>query len=60
MGQFELADFSGLDIEVPICEGLAKIYGDRFRAPQALLHMVKAGRYGKKSGKGWYDYTKRD
>ncbi len=57
MGQFELADFSGLDIEVPICEGLAKVFGERFRPPQSLVHLVKAGRIGRKSGKGWYDYT---
>ncbi len=56
MGQFELADFSGLDIEVPICEGLAKVYGDRFRPPQSLVHLVKAGRLGKKSGRGWFNY----
>jgi len=56
MGQFELADFSGLDIEVPICEGLTKIYGDRFRPPQNLLNLVRAGRFGRKNGKGWYNY----
>ena len=56
MGQFELADFSGLDIEVPICEGLAKVHGERFRPPQSLVHLVKAGRLGKKSGRGWYNY----
>jgi 3-hydroxybutyryl-CoA dehydrogenase len=56
MGQFELADFSGLDIEVPICEGLAKVYGERFRPPQSLVHLVKAGRLGKKSGRGWFNY----
>jgi 3-hydroxybutyryl-CoA dehydrogenase len=56
MGQFELADFSGLDIEVPICEGLAKVYGERFRPPQSLVHLVKAGRIGKKVGKGWFNY----
>jgi len=56
MGQFELADFSGLDIEVPICEALTKIYGDRFRPPQNLLTLVRAGRFGRKNGKGWYDY----
>ncbi len=56
MGQFELADFSGLDIEVPICEGLAKVYGERFRPPQSLVHLVKAGRLGKKPGRGWYNY----
>ena len=56
MGQFELADFSGLDIEPPSCESLTKVFGDRFRAPQGLLQRVKAGRLGRKSGKGWYDY----
>ena len=56
MGQFELADFSGLDIELPIYEGLYKIYGDRFRPPQNILHLVKAGRIGKKCGRGWYEY----
>ncbi len=56
MGQFELADFSGLDIEPAACESLTKVFGDRFRAPQNILHRVKAGRLGRKTGKGWYDY----
>ncbi|MBE0599538.1 MAG: 3-hydroxyacyl-CoA dehydrogenase family protein [Desulfuromonadales bacterium] len=56
MGQFELADFSGLDIEIPACESLTKVFGDRFRAPQALVHRVKAGKLGRKSGEGWYKY----
>ena len=56
MGQFELADFSGLDIEVEICKGLAEIYGDRFRPSQLLLNLVRAGRIGRKAKQGWYDY----
>lgn len=56
MGQFELADFSGLDIEVEICKGLTEIYGDRFRPSQLLLNQVRAGRIGRKSHHGWYDY----
>ena len=58
MGQFELADFSGLDIEPPIFEGLARVYGDRFRPPRTSSSLVRAGNYGRKSGKGWYDYSK--
>ncbi len=57
MGQFELADFSGLDLDVPVAESLTKIFGDRFRAPQTVLHLVKAGRLGRKTGRGWYNYT---
>jgi 3-hydroxybutyryl-CoA dehydrogenase len=56
MGQFELADFSGLDIEPPSCESLTKVFGDRFRPTQGLLKRVRAGRLGRKTGKGWYDY----
>jgi len=56
MGQFELADFSGLDIEVEIAKGLTEIFGDRFRPSQLLLNLVRAGRLGRKSNHGWYDY----
>ena len=56
MGQFELADFSGLDIEVNAYKGMAEIYGDRFRPSQRLLNVVRAGRLGKKTKHGWYDY----
>jgi len=56
MGQFELADFSGLDIEVNALKGMVEVYGDRFRPSQLLLNLVKAGRVGRKSKHGWYDY----
>ncbi len=56
MGQFELADFSGIDIEIPACEALTRVFGDRFRATQGLIHRVKAGKLGRKSGEGWYKY----
>jgi 3-hydroxybutyryl-CoA dehydrogenase len=56
MGQFELADFSGLDIELPSCESLSKVFGDRFRPTQNLVHRVKSGRLGRKTGRGWYNY----
>jgi 3-hydroxybutyryl-CoA dehydrogenase len=57
MGQFELADFSGLDIEVDVLKGMVEIYGDRFRPTQRLLNLVRAGRIGRKSKHGWYDYN---
>lgn len=56
MGQFELADFSGLNLEVPVCEAMAGAFGERFRAPQTLLNNVRAGRFGRKTGAGWYEY----
>ena len=59
MGQFELADFSGLNLEVPVCESLTASFGERFRAPQILLNNVRAGRLGRKSGAGWYDYSEK-
>ena len=57
MGQFELADFSGLDIEVNALKGMVEAYGDRFRPLQHLLNLVRAGRLGRKSKHGWYDYN---
>jgi 3-hydroxybutyryl-CoA dehydrogenase len=56
MGQFELADFSGLDIEVNALKGMVDVYGDRFRPSQLLLNLVRAGRLGRKSKQGWFDY----
>ena len=56
MGQFELADFSGLDIEISACDALCRVFGDRFRPPQSLIHRVASGRLGRKSGEGWYKY----
>lgn len=57
MGQFELADFSGLDTELEACNALHQVFGNRFRPPQNLIHLVKAGRYGRKKGAGWFQYN---
>jgi len=59
MGQFELADFSGLDIEVNALKGMVEVYGDRFRPSQLLLNLVRAGRLGRKTKHGWYDYDEQ-
>lgn len=57
MGPFELADFGGLDTILAVEDSLAETYGQRFRPPEFLRRMVKEGRLGRKSGKGFYSYT---
>ena len=58
MGPLTLADFVGLDTLVSISKVMAEDYGeDRFAAPESLQKMVDAGNFGRKSGKGFYDYS---
>jgi 3-hydroxybutyryl-CoA dehydrogenase len=58
MGPLELADFVGLDTLAAIADVMVDAYGeDRFAAPETLKKMVSAGDYGRKSGRGFYDYS---
>jgi 3-hydroxybutyryl-CoA dehydrogenase len=58
MGPLELADFVGLDTLAAIAAVMADAYGEeRFAAPETLAKMVSAGDYGRKSGRGFYDYS---
>jgi 3-hydroxybutyryl-CoA dehydrogenase len=58
MGPFTLLDFVGLDTAYKIAEIMFTEYRDQRYAPPPLLRrMVLAGRLGKKSGKGFYDYS---
>ncbi len=58
MGPLTLADFVGLDTLAAIADVMVDAYGEeRFAAPETLRMMVEAGDYGRKSGKGFYDYS---
>jgi len=58
MGPLTLADFVGLDTLVSIGNVMFDEYRERrFAAPPTLRKMVAAGWYGRKSGKGFYDYS---
>ena len=56
MGPFELVDLVGLDTRLHILEYLHKTLGEKYRPAPLLLQYVKAGRLGKKSGRGVYEY----
>ena len=59
MGPFTLGDFVGLDTTYYIAEIMFNEFRERRFAPPPLLkRMVMAGLYGRKSGRGFYDYTK--
>ena len=58
MGPFTLLDFVGLDTTYKIAEIMFDEYREKRYAPPPLLkRLVMAGMYGRKSGKGFYDYS---
>ena len=58
MGPLTLLDFVGLDTALFIADAMFEEYKDaRYAAPPLLRRMVIAGQMGRKSGKGFYDYT---
>lgn len=60
MGPFELADLVGLDARLNNLKYLHEKLGEKYRPAPLLEQYVKAGRLGRKSGKGVYDYTNNE
>ncbi len=56
MGPFELVDLVGLDTRLNILEYLQKSLGEKYRPAPLLVQYVKAGRLGRKSGRGVFEY----
>jgi 3-hydroxybutyryl-CoA dehydrogenase len=59
MGPLELADFIGLDVCLEILKVLHAELGEKYRPGTLLRNMVAAGKLGRKSGAGFYDYDGR-
>jgi 3-hydroxybutyryl-CoA dehydrogenase len=57
MGPFEMVDLVGLDTRLSILNFLHQTLGEKYRPCPLLVKYVKAGRLGKKAGKGVYDYS---
>ena len=57
MGPFELVDLVGLDVRLNILNFLHQTLGEKFRPCPLMVKYVKAGRLGRKAGKGVYDYS---
>ena len=57
MGPLRLSDIVGLDVRLDIARQLSSTLGDRYSPPKILEEMVERGDLGRKSGKGFFDWT---
>jgi len=57
MGPFEMVDLVGLDTRLSILEYLHRTLGEKYRPSPLLVQYVKAGRLGRKVGRGVYEYA---
>ena len=58
MGPLTLCDFIGLDVLHAVCSSLYEEFKrDEYAPPPLMKRMIAAGRLGRKSGRGFYDYA---
>jgi 3-hydroxybutyryl-CoA dehydrogenase len=60
MGPFEMVDLVGLDTRLHVLEYLHQTLGDKFRPCPLMVQYVRAGRLGRKAGRGVYDYPVKE
>jgi 3-hydroxybutyryl-CoA dehydrogenase len=60
MGPFEMVDLVGLDTRLAVLEFLHQRLGEKYRPAPLLVEHVKAGRLGRKVGRGVYDYPSEE
>jgi len=58
MGPFELMDYTGVDIFYHAMKYYSETISKDYTPPKILEDMVKSGNLGKKTGKGWYDWSR--
>jgi 3-hydroxybutyryl-CoA dehydrogenase len=56
MGPLEMADLVGLDVRLAVLNELRRSLGDKYRPAPLMESYVRAGRLGRKVGRGVYDY----
>ena len=56
LGPFEMMDMSGLDTFPHVTETLESLPITTWTCPESVKELIAEGRYGRKSGKGWYEY----
>jgi len=59
IGPFALMDLTSNELNLKVGEILYEAYGDRFHPRPALVKKVDAGHFGRKTGRGWFDYQKK-